>query len=57
MRVEAALLMAAASYLHYLEKILLVPPMVAEEVNLNRSDTTRIRLKKGKDVKENSHRV
>ena len=31
MRVEAALLMAAASYLHYLEKILMVPPMVAEK--------------------------
>ena len=49
MRVEAASLMAAASYrgLHYLlEKILLVPPMVVGEVNLkNSSDTTHILLK------------
>ena len=49
MRVEAAVasLMAAVSYLHYLlEKILLVPLMVAGEVNLKNSDIAHIRLKK-----------
>ena len=51
MRAEAALLMAAASFLHYLEKILLVRPMAEVEVNLNHSDTTRIRLQKGRNVK------